>query len=191
MYIRTAYKIEKAALSSKNPHASKHPHLTAVYVGEFRGRTVAMAADGFSLAVVPVTLQDGDVLGYVQPESFIHARKAPLSQRNTRGAFIALGESVLTFTDGSTLPRRVCATEWPDLERVVPDLTEEPSCLPGPLCLDTKQIARLTEAIGAGDCFTVRRTSVSGPLLITAGFPAPSGFTPHPLPLACQMPRTR
>jgi hypothetical protein len=70
------------------------PELEHVMISRWHDVPVAASADGFMLVVVPVVLEDGDVLGMVRPDVLIHARKLTKLAMPVR---IALGENTVTY----------------------------------------------------------------------------------------------
>lgn len=107
MRIQTRFLIEfVAAQGGEDLHRKA---LEYVLITTWRDRSVAVAANGFCLAVVPVELDDGDVPGLVHRSVFdaIHEDdKDPDFGRWGTESF-ALGEHAVTFEDGWTAPRRL------------------------------------------------------------------------------------
>lgn len=97
---------------------------TVELVKEAKGHFL-VATNGVSLIKVPCSdVQDYEVCGPIQSEAFEAARKIArkLAKKEKSGvAEIRCGREVLTFADGSTLPRVSHGdVRFPDYQRVIP-----------------------------------------------------------------------
>lgn len=116
---------------------------------------VAVATDGFMLAIVPVILEDDDVPGLVDPELIKQAAK--MTPKTFPGAWLSLGDRTVKLIDRSERPRYRYDTDpgnFPDIVGVVP--TERPKgddkdgLYRHPvLSINTAYLIDLTRAMGA------------------------------------------
>jgi len=119
------------------------------HVQKLADQDVMIATDGRIMAIVPVTLEDGDVTGYVTSDAIKKARKAGSVKCN--GAY--------EFPDGSTLPRRsdLEDAKFPDCSRVIPNDDELSSFV---LSFNADLFYKLARAITEnghhGRCVTLR-----------------------------------
>lgn len=142
--------------------------LEYVNVTTYQGQTVAIAADGFGLAVVPVEMEDGDVPGLVHRSVFEAGRDSPhLSQDDI---VLALGADTVTFSDGWTAPRRThhaATLTFPDVAKVVPDMATATEARPV-FGVNPRLMVRVTEAIGAQFVACHAAGTSSTPLVLSA-----------------------
>lgn len=80
-----------------------------------------VATDGYTLAKVPVSGAEGDALGPIQSEALEQARKIARKAKSGVGE-IRCGVDLLTFADGSTMPRarRPENTSFPAYQHLIP-----------------------------------------------------------------------
>ncbi len=116
MYFDTSFKPEIICHEDK-----LRANITTVeLVKEVKGHYL-VATNGVSLIKVPCTgVDDNEVCGPIQPSAFEAARK--IAKKAKSGvAEIRCGREVLTFADGSTLPRVSHGdVRFPDYQRVIP-----------------------------------------------------------------------
>jgi hypothetical protein len=108
---------------------------------------LAVACDGFILAVVPVSLEADDVVGFVPPAALKAARKQ--AARHSPDAQIALtdqGCRVESTSASYVYPRNVDGV-FPEWRRVVPKVPDEGGDIPH-VALETKLLLRLAKALG-------------------------------------------
>lgn len=122
---------------------------------------VAVAADGFVLAVVPVTLDDGDVPGLIRVESMQHAAK--LDGR------VLLGEDRLRFPkEDSDYPRGTSNYgQFPNWRQIAPKIKTYP--VTPPFAVNPAYIDRLWKALGRphGLAFTaIKGKDGNSPLIL-------------------------
>lgn len=116
MYFDTSFKPEIICHEDKT-----RANITTVeMVKEVKGH-VLVATNGVSLIKVPCNgVDDNEVCGPIQPSAFEAARKIAKKARSGV-AEIRCGREVLTFADGSTLPRVSHGdVRFPDYQRVIP-----------------------------------------------------------------------
>lgn len=116
MYFDTSFKPEIICHEDKT-----RANITTVeMVKEVKGHFL-VATNGVSLIKVPCNGVDGnEVCGPIQPSAFEVARKIAKKARSGV-AEIRCGREVLTFADGSTLPRVSHGdVRFPDYQRVIP-----------------------------------------------------------------------
>lgn len=94
---------------------------------EADNKSYLVATDGHTLACVPVSDADGDATGPIPPEALETARKIAKKRKSSVGE-IRCGLDVLTFADGSTMPRpkREPNASFPDYRRVLPAFDPAP-----------------------------------------------------------------
>jgi len=116
MYFDTSFKPEIICHGDKT-----RANITTVeLVKEVKGHFL-VSTNGVSLIKVPCTgVDDNEVCGPIQPGAFEAARK--IAKKAKSGiAEIRCGREVLTFADGSTLPRVSHGdVRFPDYQRVIP-----------------------------------------------------------------------
>lgn len=116
MYFDTSFKPEIICHEDKT-----RANITTVeMVKEVKGHFL-VATNGVSLIKVPCNgVDDNEVCGPIQPSAFEAARKIAKKARSGV-AEIRCGREVLTFADGSTLPRVSHGdVRFPDYQRVIP-----------------------------------------------------------------------
>ena len=116
MYFDTSFKPEIICHEDKT-----RANITTVeMVKEVKGHCL-VATNGVSLIKVPCNgVDDNEVCGPIQPSAFEAARKIAKKARSGV-AEIRCGREVLTFADGSTLPRVSHGdVRFPDYQRVIP-----------------------------------------------------------------------
>ena len=145
MKIDSAYQIEAAAANGKKQE--ERPILQSVFISDYHGQSVAVASSGMILAVVPITLDDGDEYGMVPLDHFAAARKLAGRQE----LFLALGDKQTMTRDGTTRVRTVEGT-FPDWQRIVnsacDDYMATTETHPYVVSINTTFLSRLTKALG-------------------------------------------
>lgn len=109
-------------------------NLNYVYLDRDNDRL--LATDGHILAVVPAQCADDDVSGYVSVDAIKAARKA-----NKHDATIKANGS-LAVVNGPTFDRPDPGLPFPDIDRVIPEVTGDPD-----IALNAKLLLQLAEAI--------------------------------------------
>ena len=119
MFFNVNLKPELCASDDKAHKARKN--LMTVELVREREEGFLVATDGVSLCRVAVSGADGDALGPIQPEALEQARKIARRAKSSIGE-IRCGLDMLTFADGSTMPRarRPENTSFPDYAQVIP-----------------------------------------------------------------------
>jgi hypothetical protein len=172
MRIQLSYKIEKCCAPDDT-----RPVLAYVNITTFEGRPVAIAADGFMLAVVPVEMEDGDVPGLVYADLFAKARSA--TKRGLPSASMALGESEVRFADGWTAPRVAhpnyftseSASKFPDIAPIIRPFAEGPKPETShSFGLNPRLLNAAWQAIGKPWAPCLHRVGSLAPILITDGY---------------------
>lgn len=109
----------KPELCASDDETLKHL-MTVEFVREGE-KGYLVATDGVSLCKVAVSGTDGDALGPIQPEALGLARKIARKAKSGIGE-IRCGLDMLTFADGSTMPRarRPEGASFPDYAQVIP-----------------------------------------------------------------------
>jgi hypothetical protein len=137
MWLDHHYQIEQAVL---NDPKYNRPSLCHVNITTWEKEPVAVASDGFILAVVPVFLDEGDVLGLVQANAFKIARKSKIKPPR-----LFLREQHVEFPDGTTIPRFTAEhLEYPNISVVFHDTKPYPV-----LAMNTEYLRRLSKALGS------------------------------------------
>jgi hypothetical protein len=124
---------------------------------------VMLATDGFSLAVVPVQLEPGDLPGLLDPEHVTTAAKFSSKYIDgfDNGCRIGLGDDTVDLLDGSTRPRFKISGDgslnYPDVGAVVPKMRPGVESAIIPLAyssLNAFYLVNVVKALGLG--FTKR-----------------------------------
>ena len=149
-------KIHKSAqpeLVAASPKANR-PAIQEPYLDIQAGVGALVATDGLMLVALPVTLEEGDVAGYVSGEALKLARKG--------ASLLSLGlssEAFVTPPSGATLPRKGQAEGKPPLHRNAYPGGSEPSGVPAipehyrkVASLNAEFLAKLVRAMGASGC---------------------------------------
>lgn len=119
MKLDPRYKVETIAANSDRPT------LQHVLFTNWQDKPVAVATDGYVLAVVPVEMNDDDVPGLVDYEILRAARKA--TSVNGYISF-ALCDEIVKFDSGWTAPRTngLENLKFPDWERLTEKVFDNP-----------------------------------------------------------------
>lgn len=116
MQIDKGFEIELAAAQDDT-----RPVLNHVQITRYKGQPVAVAGDGFILAVVPIELDDEDVTGLVSVSAFRKARRAP--KPNGKITMTLTSTEWVVLTDRSLVTRRNpysnARVSFPDYVRAV------------------------------------------------------------------------
>jgi hypothetical protein len=156
--INARYRIDKIAGSAERGI------LNHALITEWQDQPVAVAADGFVLAVVPVEMEEGDQPGLVHVSILDHIWPN-LEDREFDWPYgdwpisVELGPEQATFKDGWSAPRIVATggLEYPKWQKVMYDLaTDETVVSPG-FSVHPSLLQRATDAIGA-HTVTIHRT---------------------------------
>jgi hypothetical protein len=162
--IEAAFHVEKIA------EKAGRDTLNYVQITEWQGKPVAVAADGFCLAVVPVVLDAGDVPGPVHWTIFDAARG---EQADRAGELrFKLGEDRVTFDDGWTAPRDLnpTAKPYPNWQGLIPDRTGLDDAWPA-FALNPRLLSLVQEALGAQTFVTLHRVGPdTAPILVADTF---------------------
>lgn len=158
MQMDSMYQPESAVSTEKDrvDHPLASVHITHIpQPGVDDGIDVAMASNGFLAVAVPVTLEEGDVLGLVPAQAFKHARK--LAKRGQPLSMVLLAE-VVRLSDGTEYPRPTGST--PDIMRCAPDTSTlaeraEPTNL---FAINPQLMATAAKAMGADALVHAGRT---------------------------------
>lgn len=137
MKLHKNIRIESIASSDRSRCAIGEPYLDIT-----DGKGTLVSTNGNAMAIVPVALAPEDVAGYVSADALRAARK---QSKRTDEASLALGGSVATLADGSTMPRAGVATgcTFPSWRQVVP--RETPAVT---VALNAKLLWELAQAMG-------------------------------------------
>jgi len=149
-------KIHKSAqpeLVAASPKA-KRPAIQEPYLEIQEGVGTLVATDGRMLVALPVTLDEGDVAGYVSGEALKMARKGVSPLRLDLSS-----ETIVNLPSGATLPRKGQAEGEPPAHRNVYPGRSEPSGVPAipghyrkVAALNAEFLAKLVRAMGASEC---------------------------------------
>lgn len=155
------------------------PVLAYLNITKFNGVDVAVGADGFTLAVVPVEMEHEDDTGLVHSSIFKYARRRELV---TNGRVeMAIGAYDVQFTNGWSAPRAMHTTfdelKFPDLATIT---ARRQGDLRPVFGVNPELLKRAATAIGYDPYSTalyVHRDQEVGPLLLAleyqAGAPTP------------------
>lgn len=169
MRIAKSYRLDAVV-----PVDSGRPVLEHVSIETFGEHTVAVAADGFCLVVVPVGMEEGDIPGLVDGVLFGQARRANKRIPDPLGmCSLQLEAEHVTLADGSRWPRLQRgweASPFPVWQKLL-DTIREPvpaSERPGEvLALNLRILNRLDKGFGHPQGLTVyRRNETKGPFLV-------------------------
>lgn len=184
MRIEARYRIEQCA----GDEDDGRPVLAYVNVTTWLDQPVAVAANGYMLAVVPVTLDEDDVPGLVH-RSVFDAIAGELRDHDPHWAnpsSIGLGETTVTFEDGWTAPRHRRGDQsplnFPNWQKIVTDLTAAEG--PALLALNPKLLVAIQQAVGSPYVILRPGNTAQSPILVTA---EPQEAEPQP-PFAVVMP---
>jgi hypothetical protein len=163
MIIETHFKIDHCCAPD-----DIRPILEYVNVTQFEGVDVAIAADGYMMAIVPVTLEKGDVPGLIHGDVMRYARK--LSPRQVQ---MKLEADTVLFGNGWRAPRFLfdpkIATEmkFPDVGKIV-DAARKSKPLSPHVALNPQLLHAVQKAIGAQyNGVILTRSEPTGPLLVS------------------------
>jgi len=138
MLIDPKYMVDKATAGPGDPSAERHG-ICDVFMDPVDG--VAVATNDVMLAIVPVTVEDGDTTGRIRASAFALARKAVNFKWGR-----SQGERV-PKSDG---PARVAETggggDYPPWSRIVPKYRRGTGTYS--VGIDLQQLATLAEALG-------------------------------------------
>jgi hypothetical protein len=170
MRIEKKYRIERCSEQGEG----YRPALSYVNVTTFNGVDVAIAANGFIAAVVPVQMDDSDVAGLVHWSAFRYARKLPLSSSGS--VHMTLGPDTVEFSNGWSAPRTAHpnfgALKFPDINPLIARARSASAPCFG---VDPDLLKRVAEAIGYDPCTSalhIHRDSPTGPLLLALKYEA-------------------
>ena len=164
MKIPKQCKIEKAASKDKAREILNH-----ILIDSKDGESQAVATDGKMMAIVPITLCDGDEVEsekLIQPKALIEARK---QARQARESSIGLNGAA-TMPDGASYPtpNSLNDKKFPHWRNIVPKGGDYQT-----VCFNAKALFELAQAIGAvNDKVTLQipigtgTTHDGGPLVI-------------------------
>lgn len=119
--------------------------LEYVNITTWQGNPVAVAADGYCLAIVPVEMEPNDLPGLVHWTVFEGAR-----DERDRDIVLMLGADTIGMIDGWTAPRLMHSEPlvFPDVVKVIPDLTNMPEAWPA-FAVNPQLMVKIAEAIGS------------------------------------------
>jgi hypothetical protein len=142
MYIDRKYAIEEAALQGKNAECEPSGNVIIQRLSGDQG--VAIASDGYILAVVPVTLEDSDALG---PFPAAYVKQARRHKNGRDDLRLILAEQTVGFESGAILHHgwASAAADY-DWRSLIPEHPKEARCA----SLDPAQLTRLAAALGGG-----------------------------------------
>jgi hypothetical protein len=171
MNIEVEYQIEEACTKDDD-----RPALAHVWVerpaADKPTEGLAVACDGFIMAVVPVTLEAEDVPGFVPTAALKQARKLAKRSADVQIALTEQGCRVESVSASYVYPRNVDGV-FPNWRRVVPTVPAEGGDIPR-VALDTKLMLRLSKALG---CDTLKLYFDGSPLKAVVAKPHSTSLT--------------
>ncbi len=160
MIIESRFKIDRCCATD-----GLRQILEYVNVMQFEGVDVAVAANGYMMAIVPVTMEPGDLPGLVHGDLFRYARKHDYGEVG-----LTLDAEFVRFGNGWRAPRfngDPPAKPFPDIGKVI-DLARKSEPAAPNVALNPSLLKTLCKAIGAEHSgVVITQSHPEGPLLIS------------------------
>jgi len=160
-----SYELWKAVY--KDDHNGTLQHVSVERLDETSG--LAIAADGWMLAVVPVELDEDDVPGLVHWTILAGARKHQgAAGKRDPWLVLMLDDSTVSYPDGARMPRTPCVREFPNWRGILEQVsTGEALALQSALGLNPALLAALGCALGLPEGpLLLAPSTPSGPILV-------------------------